>query len=241
MKRYNEMSREELVALTDDQVRKLIEIEVMVAGIKPVDPPIEPTLESEGITANVIGYKVGDLIFLDEKDARIVADLPAMKTAYSYHISYKYCWLEKMDARIEKVAFYRQDDVMRIATVLKENESRREIYNRQKQTYEEFLRQITGLSDAVWQAFREALDRQRAIDGGKRAYQKYLSLADGDHQVAQKFFRDAFKDDAELVGIVITAELPPPQMALPLDDAVSNETTGVGSGPEQKGDANAKE
>jgi len=226
MKRYNEMTPEELVALTEDQVRRLIDIEVAFAAIKPAEAPQEPTLETEGITASIVGYKVGDMIFALEADAQIVAALPAMKSAYSYNISYNYCWLERADHKVEKVAFYRQDDVLRIARVLEENERKRSAYNREKSDYDTFLRKITNISDGVWSAVGEAKKYQREIEAGKRAYQKYLSLADGDHKVASNFFRDAFKDEEELVKTVMASEyVDSVQCALPLEN------------PEQKGTA----
>jgi len=206
MKRYSEMTPEELVALTDDQVRRLIDIEVAFAAIKPVEVPVKPTLEAAGITASVIGYKVGELVFLDEKDAQAVAALPVLKESFSYGISYKHRWLESADCKVEKVSFYRQEDVLRIGAALKENEKRNEVYERQKSLYDEFLSKTTEISSSIWQAVREAQDALNKIEAGKRAYQKYLSLADGDHKIASKFFCDAFKDEEELVKTVLASE-----------------------------------
>jgi hypothetical protein len=226
MKRFSEMTPEELVALTDDQVRRLIEIEIAFAAIKPVEVPVEPTLEAAGITASVIGYKIGELIYLDEKHARTVAALPGMKEKYAYDISYKHLWLEPADDKVEKVAFYRQEDVMRIGAALKENERRRNVYDKQKGDYDTYLRKTTEISSAVWDAVREAKDRIDKIEAGKRAYQKYLGLADGDMVIADKFFKDAFKDDEIFVETVLASEHPvAAQQALALDN------------PEQKGTA----
>jgi len=226
MKRYSEMTPEELVALTDDQARRLIDIEIAFAAIKPVEVPVEPTLEAAGITASVIGYKVADLVFRDEKDAQAVAALPILKEAYSYSISYHHKWLEPTERKVEKVAFYRQEDVLRIGTALKENEKRRDVYDKQKSDYNEYARKTTDISSAVWHAVREAKDKLSEIEAAKRAYQKYLGLADGDHQIAAKFFLDAFKENEGLVKTVMASEyVENAKSALPLDN------------PEQKGTA----
>jgi hypothetical protein len=231
MKRYSEMTPEELVALTDDQVRRLIDIEIAFAAIKPVEVPVEPTLEAAGITASVIGYKVGELVFLDEKDARAVAALPVLKEAYSYGISYNHRWLEPSECKVEKAAFYKQEDVLRIGSALKENESRRNVYDKQKSDYDEYLRKTTDISSGVWRAVKEARDKLAEIEAAKRAYQKYLGLADGDHQIARKFFQDAFKSYEELVETVLATECKENvQEALPLND----------SNPEQKENADGK-
>ena len=219
MKRYSEMTPEELVALPDDQVRRLIDIEIAFAAIKPVEVPVEPTLEAAGITASVIGYKVAGLVFRDEKDAQVVASLPILKEAYSYSVSYDYRWLEPTERKVEKVAFYKQEDVLRTGSALKENESRLNVYNKQKSAYDKYLRNTTEISSSVWQAIREAKDRIDKIEAGKRAYQKYLSLADGDHKIASNFFCDAFKDDEELVKIVLDSQRPvAAQTTLALDN-----------------------
>jgi hypothetical protein len=225
MKRYSEMTHKELVALNDEQVRRLIEIEIAFAAIKPVEVPVEPTLEAAGITASVIGYKIGELIFLDEKDAQTVAALPGMKDHYSYSISYDHRWLEPASDKIEKVAFYRQEDVLRVGGALKENEKRNAVYRKNKEDFDKFLRETTEISSNVWQAVREAQDALSKIEAGKRAYQKYLSLADGDHKIASKFFCDAFKDEEELVKKVLETEyVENVQCALPLES--NNEQKG---------------
>jgi len=228
MKRYNEMTPEELVALTDEQIRRLIEIEVAFAAIKPVEIPIEPTLEAAGITAGVIGYKIGESVFLDEKDALAVQALPVLKEAYAYNISYSHRWLEPAEHKVEKIAFYRQEDVLRIGAALKENEQRRTAYKDQKRQYEAFLEKTTDISNKIWGAVREAKEALDKIEAAKRAYRKYLELADGDHEIAVKFFRDAFKDEEELIkATLVTEYVENVQIALQLND----------SNPEQKGDA----
>jgi len=220
MKRYSEMTPEELVAQTDDQVRRLIDIEIAFGAIKPVEVPVEPTLEAAGITASVIGYKIGELIYLDEKHAQTVAALPGMKEKYAYDISYKHRWLEPADDKVEKVAFYRQEDVMRIGGALKENDKRNSVYEKNKQDFDKFLRETTEISSSVWDAIREARDKIEKIEAGKRAYQKYLSLADGDHKIASKFFCDAFKDEEELVKTVLASEyVENVQCVLPLENS----------------------
>jgi hypothetical protein len=229
MKRYSEMTPEELVALTDDQADRLVDIEVAFAAIKPTEVPVELTLEAAGITASVIGYKVADLVFRDEKDAQTVAALPVMKEAYSYSISYNYRWLEPTERKVEKVAFYRQEDVLRVGAALKENESRRSVYDKQKSEFDRYLRETTEIATIVWNAIREAKDRINKIEAGKRAYQKYLDLADGNHSIAKKFFEDAFKGDEELVKSVLASEyVENVQSVLPLEN------------PEQKENANGK-
>jgi hypothetical protein len=203
MRRFKELTTDELVALTDEQVRKLIEIEIAIAAIKPVEVPVEPSLSKEGITAGVIGYTVGDLVFTDEKDAQHVANMSALKSAYSYNISYNYRWLEPAGLKVERAAFYLQSDVLRIAGALKENEKKRTVYNKQKGEYNEYLRNTTDISETVWRAVSDAKTRHEQIESAKRHYLKFLDLADGDASIAEKFFRDAFKSDAEITKIVL--------------------------------------
>jgi hypothetical protein len=221
MIRYNEMTPEQLVALNDEQINLLVEIEIAFASIKPVEPPKEVTLDEEGIKPCVTAYKVGDLIFLDRKDAEAVAAMPLMRQDYNYQASYAYKWLSPAEHSVEKAVFYKQEDVNRAARVINYNEKRKNVFNEQKRQYEAYLSETNKIRDTVWSAIMDAKDAVAKIECGRRAYRKYLGLAEGDEFIALKFFRDAFKDDEKLADAVLKLELPQPVPAVAVDTAVS--------------------
>src|SRR5258708_5632425 len=89
VKTFDELNHEEIVALTEAEIERFVEIDIAKAGIMPVDPPVPPSLEAEGIVRSVIGFSVGSSIFVTETDAIECASKPMLEEKYDYQIGYE--------------------------------------------------------------------------------------------------------------------------------------------------------
>lgn len=208
MKRYTDLTHEELIVLQDESIERLIDIEIANKGIMPVGCPVVPSVEAEGIVKSEIAYEVGGILIKNEEDAFIVSRMEQFSTAYDYAAGgYNYQWLDPVTERtITKKNFYRQSDVVRIKEILQRNKSKREEYEKLKGEYDKFL-EITGkIRDAVYSFWREALNLQREIDEAKAVLEKYRGLSDGDETVAINFFKNTYKTREDIIEKVLNRE-----------------------------------
>ncbi len=204
MQRIEELTQEELVALSEDEIQRFIEIKVADAGVMPTPLPVEITVESAGIIASERVYEVAGVLLRNKHDAEKVAVMEILKTAYDWNISYTYKWLEQQtENAIKEVFYYKQEDIVRVKKVLVDSKAKKDAYKTQKDEYNEFLKKTGEMRANVWGVVNEAKSLQREIDLAKKTYEKHLDLADQDKQVAGKFFRDAYKGREDLIENVL--------------------------------------
>jgi len=191
MKRLNDYSNEELLALDNDKTKLLIAIEAMVAGIEdPGERPVAP--EAPAIEKTVPMYQVGNLLFDTQKEAAKAAELCAFKSNYDYACGYDYNYVERDELEIKKVMFYSKDDVMKMAVELKRYREAKNKYENDLRAYNKRFEALDGIRKKLFDSIdeaRELRDRQQTL---KAAYKRYLELADGDAEVAGKFFQNTY-------------------------------------------------
>jgi hypothetical protein len=209
MKRYTEYGKGELASLTEEQVTVLIDIEIAEAGIKPVTQPKELSLSDAGITATEIFFQVSgggyrdEILVKTEEQARQIAAIPAFKKAYDYNMGDKYSWAETNTITVSQVSLYKQEDVRRIAPLLQENKTKREKYNKENQEYQKYCDATANCRNSVWSAVSDDKEWVKETELAKRTWEKHLKLADGDRKVAERFFRNAYQGEDELIEVVL--------------------------------------
>jgi hypothetical protein len=214
MKHYTDMTDEELNALTDEQINRLIDIEIATEGIFPVDAPIVPSLENEGIVQSEVGYQVDGTVFVSEEDAKKVTLMPRMKEAYDYTIGYNYKWYEVVvGGEIAKRTAYKQNDILRIGKSIQDNERKRNEFNKAKSAYDKFMSLTGKIRDAVWSRMGAAREAIAEIEKARMMLKYYTDLADGDEAVASKFFCNTYKSRPDIIekvtGIKPASEIIP--------------------------------
>jgi len=204
MKRYEQMTHEELIALTEDEIRLLVDREIAESGIMPAECPKPPDLENLNISKTEVGYEVGGLIFQNKDDAETVAGMPLLQKKYNYSWGYDYEWFDPLiDPAVSQVAVYKQSDVARVRDAVAENKRKKADYAPAKHDYDNFCGKTSAIRNRVWSCVGEAKAFQRRIDLAKKTWEKHLTLADGDEQLASRFFVDAFWDDPDIIDRVV--------------------------------------
>jgi Cft2 family RNA processing exonuclease len=198
MKRISELSHDEIIKLTDEQINNFIDIEIAEEGIKPCPMPQSPTLENIGVVATEIFYKVGELLFPNKEDAIRVASMDIYTPQYNWQISYDFKWAEKnVDLKIEEVSFYKKEDILRSTGLIKARDSRKEQYKKEKEKYDKYLNSTASFRDSVWSIISEARNKEYSIQNAITAFKKFLQIADNDESVALRFFDKAFFDEPQ--------------------------------------------
>jgi hypothetical protein len=203
MKRYYDLTHEELIALDEKAMEQLVDLEVAFAGIMPVACPEVPSLEKEGIVRSETAYKVGFMYFSKEEDALAVSRLTQYEVKYDYNTGYDYKWLEpEINQTITKEQFYKQTDVVMIKDILQKNKAKRETFERQKNLYDKFLSETGKIREQVYSAWREALKFEQELTDARNLLVKYRDLAGGDETVAITFLRNTYKSREDILGKV---------------------------------------
>lgn len=205
MQRYNQLSHEELIALNEEKLERLVQIEIAHNGILPVEAPEKITLETDGIIKNVVGYEVFNTIFKKKEDAEKVVQMAVLKEEYNYNIGYEYKWLVlQTDVRISQVFYYKQEDVVRIKDVLQKNTLKKSEYEKQKNEYDIYIDKSSKARSEVYDTYNNAKHFQNEIDQAKQTFELYKDLADGDITIATNFFKKNYADYPNIIEKVIT-------------------------------------
>lgn len=207
MKRFNDYSKKELAAFLDEEVERLIDIEVAFAGIKPVS---NPTLKEESvidIEPTETAYDVNGLLFMNELDALAVEKFPRFTAEYDYsRTGTEYKWLKPepdYSNGVRAIKYYTKEQVDKVRDIIIANKKISEYNKEIVKEYNDFRESISSIREDVWGAVYEAKSFLRKLDQASATYQKHLSLADGDTKIAENFFREAYKGDDETINSVL--------------------------------------
>lgn len=204
MKRFSELTSEELVALEQEQIDLLIELEIAYAGIEPVIMPTKPTLEDLGIVKNDCYYQVGSMLFVKEEDALQVSGMDRVSEDYDCNIGYNYRYTKPViDSAVSKVMYYKQEDITRVQPALARNKAKLNEYEPAMKAYNQYTKETSGIRQRVYSAISEARDLQEEIDLAKKQYDKYLVLADNNTEIAENFFRNTYKNKEYIIEKIL--------------------------------------
>jgi len=225
VKRYSDLTKEELVALGDDKARvqTFIDIEIAFAGIIPVTQPEAPRLVKPDIEPTVEAFEVYGLIFRDEKEALGLAKMNVSRANYDYTLGTEYHYIEsaaeRYDAKgVNPKAYYSKHDLDSVRQQLIDIKSEKETYEKGMKAYTDYTKKISTIRDDVWDAIREALDEKRELDQALNVFARHKELAENDEAIAKNFFREAYKNDPEMIEKVLgekPAEAPAPAAPAP--------------------------
>ena len=205
LRRIEDLDEAELVALTDEDVERFVEIEAASEGIVPVPAP-GPAPVAPKIDASVVAYKVGDLTFMDQEEAGQVASMSSTrKTAYDYTgAGYNYEWLEPTDnVGVRTVRFYSEVDVRMMKRDLRLYEERKEAHAAEVKEYEKYTKSLEDVRAAVLAPVQEARMAAERLRRAREVYAGHLALAEGSRAIAANFFRKAYEGSPELIVAVL--------------------------------------
>lgn len=199
MKRLDDYTREELINITDEERELLIEVEAMCEG---VDIPEEPKyLEEQFVDRpdmEVYEVEVGDLIYTSKEEAeKVVSFLNSTSRGgldYKYENGYDRKYYKPTDTLIsaKSVRAYSYEKYKQIGELLKTNKKAKEINENLKSDYTNAIKGYNNIKAEVQQAIDNAVYAQQTEERYKTAYNRYIELANGDKEVAQKFFRNTY-------------------------------------------------
>ena len=199
MKRLEDYTREELINITDEEKKLLIEIEAMCEG---VEIPEEPKyLEEQFVDRpdmEVYEVEVDTLYYTSKEEAeKVVSFLNSTSRGrldYKYENGYDRKYYEPVDGLVSAKAMraYSYEKYHQIGQLLKANKKVKEVNDKLKSNYNDAIKGYNNIVAEVQEAIDEAIYAQQKEEHYKTAYARYIELANGDKEVAQKFFRNTY-------------------------------------------------
>jgi len=207
MKRFDELEHAELVALTDDQVTHLIELEIAYAGVIPEPEPTLLPVKEPDIEPTVEAYEVHGIICMSQNDAVTISKMDIRREDYNWKVSSRYKTLKKPDkyenAGVKPVKYYNSDDLEKVQAQIKDAERNKGINSDRQSAYRKYRESISEIETKVWDKIRDAKDFEADLARAREVLQKHQNLAEGNEAIAQKFFTDAYKDRPEIIKVIL--------------------------------------
>jgi hypothetical protein len=208
MKRYTDLTMEELNALTDAEIRKFIDIEVAFAGIQMVTKPLPIETSRIAIVPTVSAYHVKGVLVEDLEVAKVLQGAVIFTPNYVYPDYDRKYLDEKTDVGIETQQFYRKEELEQVKGQVAAAKEAETTFKEANKAYCECQQQIDAFQHEVMGAVSNARHVVYQRQQAQAAYDRYLDLADGNEEIAAKFFRDAFKGQADVLYYVLGDPLP---------------------------------
>ncbi len=194
MKTYWDYSEKERSEMMEEQVRSLLDVELMTKGVKKVEAPILKPIQSVKV-ATEIWFEVNGAFFKSAELAQQFLALDPRKSTYEYSCGYDYRYACVIEPKIEQTQLYSRQELLNLATILQENKAAKD-YNEQATTeYEKQKKETDKVLEGVWSNWyecrKEAAEHKKLRD----TYDEYVTLTKGDIALAETFLKKVYTEE----------------------------------------------
>ncbi len=211
MKRWDDLTNKEKLALSKNEVDQLIEVEYAHAGL-PIYTET-PRLKAVKPMPDLTIYQVPTLNFIKREDAKKVMNALAALEDKRTLVEIKYMGGPGYEMTIRPpsgtpevsmLQVYSPERVHQIKDRLDAYNKENEKYKKAQKEYDELTAKRYEIEREIREELEELQEEVRAELQMKSVFVKYLKLADGDIEVAKRFLKDAYQVpeniDAKLEG-----------------------------------------
>jgi hypothetical protein len=215
MKRLEEMSRDELINMTDDVRSALADLECAFEGI-PLLPPRPEKQDFAYPERDVAIYTVDNYNFTDQAEALAYCEyVNSLRSAvfidYEYGdglgSAFKYAKKERdSKTEIRKEMVFGLETYAELKTELKKTKALEDVYKEQMSAYKDARNERSGVYEKIDKAVRDAWNEKRREDMLVGAYEKYIELT-GDSDIAIRLLEDAYEITEEEKQTIVGVEM----------------------------------
>jgi hypothetical protein len=204
MKRIDELSKAEVLALTNEEISILIDLECAYENV-PLLPaePVKP--EVAKYEPDIQVYKIFDLLFKSSEEAAGMLEAFAKTTAYKMGYDDKYPKPIMPDdyyyPKIENKKVMSLEMYNRVKTEKEAADAKTKEYEALKKEYDGTVSKRQKQVKYVWDIVRDYRDEQYKKDRYKAEFDRYMKLADNNHNIAWNFLKNAHDDAEDLEGL----------------------------------------
>lgn len=216
LKYITEMTDEEILALTEDDLKRIVQLKMMEEGIKIVVRPTEPTYASLP-NKDVAGYelKVGygsdHIIYADKQSAERVLDAirnelgQLRRIEYMHGASYERTLKQYDDEpklSVEEVRFYSTELYEQVKDNVEGNKKLKDNFEKESVAYRENHSSAEWIRNEVNNRYDDVNRKYRGFKEMLNKFSEYLELAENDGVQATAFFIKAFGPDRETMEYI---------------------------------------
>lgn len=210
MKTFYDLTDEEKMNLTEDQIIYYAKLEGAQRG---TIIPLKPVNElKEFKTPSKKFYQVGyeSFVFETEEDAQKYVDIIAKtltvkRLGNNYGSKDLYVTTRDTTTEIKLITLYTEEEMKNVKSDLLYNES----LTNEITAFEEANKEFNLIGEELKNCVEELLYYSGRVDYYGKVFEEYLTLAEGNHEMAQTFFNKAYSSarlsevDAEIVAKMI--------------------------------------
>jgi len=204
LKTIDQMNHEEIIALTQEDIDRLVRLECAENGVQlPGEAPLAPVEPRADCDLQV--YKVGDLVFFDQEAAVAVSAVIAKhadklaKVDYDWRRgrdNYKYAApaseaAADMATAVSIMKVMTRESYLTMSSQIDRHMKALEEYKVLLTDHEAAVEKSDEIRERIMSVVDGAFRRQRELDDMRRRYDEYLRLAEGDVSIARRFFDKA--------------------------------------------------
>lgn len=196
MKRLEEFTSEELLNLKDEEINDLIDLECAYAGVRLL-PPCPTAINISQIEPDTTVYETGYFTIGNKEDAdkllELLKTIDLVELIYDSQAGYDKKYIKKRNAdniRMENKKVFSVERFNLLKDELIKAAQDKAQYDKEKSLYNEILKERQDVSSLVYDTLnkiqQDEFKKQRIIS----QYNRYLTLSNGDTEVAKKFLSD---------------------------------------------------
>ena len=192
MKRFNELTREEKVVLTEEQLQHYAKLECAEKGIIIPQKPMQEVQKTPLPTTKFYSVGYNSFVFRTEQEAQDYAD--AISKALSVGTTsdnrsfIKGVYERSLDIKSQTV--YNEEEYKLLRESL---ESNKEI-QKEWETYNSQLSTFNSILEEMQYEIYDINHFNKRVDAYDKIYNDYLELAQGNAEIAHTFFSKAYKN-----------------------------------------------
>jgi hypothetical protein len=199
MKRFEELTREELAALTNEQRQAYIDYACAEQGIPFLPPmPEDPKNRKPEKDATIFSLNIG--YFLKQADAQAVMDFiqkngfQLVDMHYLSGPSYETMYEKRTtdDISISTSRVYSPETANKYRSVIEQAEKDRKKYDEDLANYKHIYDQRRDVISEIDEKISQACDFLEKRRFYTETFNRYLEVAGGVHNVAMYFFKNAY-------------------------------------------------
>ena len=195
MRRYFDLTNKEILALTDEQINDLIDLECAIEGkpLLPECPPLppQPKFEPDAIWYSIRELSSSILFHCPEAAAsviRAIVESGAASRKYLPGSDYSAYRLDNLDElTIEQVKIYSEGQWASHAEAHSAFLKAKEQYRSAKAAHDAAVKERADVTKEVTFHINRILNIEKRKDDIRRIYNRYLALSDNNRNIAMNF------------------------------------------------------
>lgn len=211
MKTFDELATEEILALTDSEIERYINLECARSGVPLLPPEPGPGPEKPTTEKDVTLYAVGSFEFREQEAALRIADAinaeRPVATKYASGPSYQRIIDGPADAAsVTANTYYSCERWAEVGSELLAYEEAHRRWEAERDEYTKAVKARDGAAEWIWNRIGEVREEERQRRRTVALLERYVELADGDEAVARKFLLDVEPEAAKYLPAATVPE-----------------------------------